>query len=79
MTTDVLDLASMHVRRFLCGLQGHDALLHFDKGRLSLVCASCGHETPGWDLTGASRRGCDATAPSRRVVRLPVLGERRVA
>ena len=38
------------LRRFICGLHGHDALLHFGEGRVSLLCSSCGHETPGWDV-----------------------------
>ncbi|MBI2186227.1 MAG: hypothetical protein HYU37_03770 [Acidobacteria bacterium] len=76
---DVIDRASKHVRRFLCGLHGHDALLHFEQGRLSLICASCGHETPGWDLTGAPPRAPEPAAAPRRLVRLPLLGERRVA
>jgi len=38
------------LRHTLCGLHGHDALLHFEHERLSLRCASCGHETPGWEL-----------------------------
>jgi hypothetical protein len=38
------------IRQFFCGLQGHDALVHFDKTRISLQCVSCGYETPGWDL-----------------------------
>lgn len=37
------------VRQTLCGLRGHDALLHFEAGRMSLLCTSCDHETPGWD------------------------------
>jgi len=75
----VIDRASMHVRRFLCGLHGHDALLHFEQGRLSLVCASCGYETPGWDLTSPPPRAPQSAAPSRRFMRLPLVGERRVA
>lgn len=74
----VIDRASTHVRRFLCGFHGHDALLHFEQGRLSLICASCGYETPGWDLTGAPQRGRQA-ARARRIVRLPLVGEQRVA
>ncbi len=35
---------------FLCSLHGHDPLLHFDEHRMYLRCASCGHETPGWEL-----------------------------
>ncbi len=39
------------LRQFLCGLHGHDSLLHFEQGRMSLECSSCGYESPGWDLT----------------------------
>lgn len=38
-----------------CGLTGHAALLRYESTRLSLQCTHCGHETPGWDLRGASR------------------------
>jgi hypothetical protein len=38
------------LRQILCGLHGHDTLLHFNKDRMSLRCVSCGHETPGWEL-----------------------------
>ena len=27
--------------------------LHFERGRMSLKCASCGHETPGWEISRA--------------------------
>jgi hypothetical protein len=43
------------IRQFFCGLQGHDALLHFDKTRISLQCVSCGHETPGWEVRRETR------------------------
>jgi hypothetical protein len=75
----VIDRAATHVRRFLCGLHGHDALLHFEEGRLSLVCASCGYETPGWDLTSGAPRAAQSATPSRKLVRLPLVNERRVA
>jgi hypothetical protein len=78
-TMGVIDRASTRVRRFLCGLHGHDALLHFEQGRLSLVCASCGYQTPGWDLTSAALRAPQSARPPRRLVRLPLVGERRVA
>ena len=70
--------AASQVRRFLCGLHGHDALLHFEHRRISLQCTSCGHETPGWDLT-REPAGEEAPAAAPRVVRLSLLGERRVA
>ena len=39
------------LQRAYCGLFGHDELLHFEKDRLSLVCASCGHRSPGWGVS----------------------------
>ena len=66
------------VRQFICGLHGHDTLLHFGDGRVSLLCSSCGYETPGWDVKGSPlRREAAPTAP--RVVRMPLVSERRVA
>src|SRR5271154_309226 len=41
------------VRQSLCGLTGHDTLMHYEQDRIALQCASCGHETPGWILTEA--------------------------
>jgi hypothetical protein len=65
------------LRQFLCGLHGHDALLHFGKGRISLQCTSCGYETPGWDVASAKERAqaVDAT----QVVQMPLVDHRRVA
>ena len=65
------------VRHFICGLHGHDALLHFEQGRMSLQCTSCGYETPGWDLKGA--RPAAALREPARVVHIPLVSERRVA
>ena len=66
------------IRQFICGLHGHDALLHFETGRLSMRCTSCGHDTPGWDIKAAPVRR-EASAPKARVLRLPLVRERRVA
>ena len=41
------------VQQRICGLHGHDALLQYERNRIFLRCASCGHETPGWDLARA--------------------------
>ena len=53
MTTDegLLSRVTLKFRQRMCGLHGHDSLLHFDNGRISLLCSSCGHESPGWALT----------------------------
>ncbi len=68
------------VRQFFCGLHGHDALLHFEPGRLSLQCTSCGYETPGWDLR-TTRQALPARVVDTpaRVVRMPLVHERRAA
>jgi hypothetical protein len=66
------------LRQFICGLHGHDSLLHFADGRVSLLCSSCGHETPGWDVKSKPVRQAVQT-PERRGARLPFVGERRVA
>jgi len=66
------------VRQSICGLHGHDSLLHFEQGRLSLLCSSCGHETPGWDVKSRPAHQ-EPARPKRRVVRMRLIGERRVA
>jgi hypothetical protein len=38
------------LRQAICGMHGHDTMLHFQQERMSLRCVSCGHETPGWSL-----------------------------
>ena len=67
------------VRQMICGLHGHDALLHFEQGRISLQCTSCGYETPGWDLKADAATVAQEHEPAPRLIRLPLLGERRVA
>jgi hypothetical protein len=62
MSTDSLT----RISQFICGLQGHDRLPHFERGRLSLKCTSCGHETPGWDLKKGSTQAPEAPPAARR-------------
>ena len=68
------------LRQMFCGLHGHNNLLQFEPHRLSLKCFSCGHETPGWALSGPpptpTIRG---DARRHALVRPPLLGARRVA
>ena len=72
----MLNHLSERVRQFICGLHGHDALLQFGQGRLSLQCTSCGHETPGWDIKAGAMRIELRDAPR---LSLPLAQERRVA
>lgn len=48
----------MRIDRWLCGLRGHDMVLHLEPHRLSLHCLWCGAETCGWTL--------DVRPPRRR-------------
>ena len=40
----------------ICGLSGHDAVLHFEGKRVMMRCTSCGHDTPGWEVSGRGPR-----------------------
>jgi hypothetical protein len=68
------------LRQTMCGLGGHDTLLHFEDERMSLRCVSCGHETPGWDLNETpptvTVRG---DARRHALARPQLIDERRVA
>jgi hypothetical protein len=44
-----------NLQRIMCGLRGHEAVLHFERHRLSLRCLNCGHETTGWILQSETR------------------------
>ena len=43
------------VQRMMCGLHGHDALLLFERHRVSLRCVNCGYQTAGWMLQPETR------------------------
>ena len=67
------------LRQAYCGLHGHDSLLHFEKDRILLQCTSCGHETPGWELT-EPRPVVSMRAEPRAVLHRPrLVRARRVA
>jgi hypothetical protein len=40
----------------VCGLHGHDAVLHFEGSRVMMRCTSCGHDSPGWEISGQRPR-----------------------
>ena len=42
--------------QLLCGLRGHDSVLHFEGNRVMMRCTSCGHDTPGWEISGRGPR-----------------------
>jgi hypothetical protein len=71
--------ATGQLRQFVCGLHGHDALLHFDRGRMSLLCTSCGYESPGWDIREAPASASRERVETGRMASLPLVRARRVA
>ena len=51
-----------------CSLRGHDELLEFEERRMFLKCASCGHQSPGWQVgKTAPLRPLSGTRPADRV------------
>ena len=66
--------------QLVCGVGGHDTLLHFEDERISLRCVSCGHETPGWELNEA-RPTITVRGDARRhtLARPHLVSERRIA
>src|SRR4029079_12707707 len=42
--------------QLLCGLRGHDSVLHFEGNRVMMRCTSCGHDSPGWEISGRAPR-----------------------
>lgn len=75
-TAGFLSRAAVQLRQVICGLHGHDALLHFGKGRISLQCASCGYETPGWDVKADPSR---TIMEKPRMVRMRLVRQRPAA
>ena len=65
---NALARAWRRLQTLLCGLHGHDPLLHFDNNRMYLRCASCGHETPGWELDQRRPRMRFRGDPRRQVL-----------
>jgi hypothetical protein len=51
------------VGQILCGLRGHDSVLHFEGKRVMMRCTSCGYDSPGWEISArAPRRRYDGDA-----------------
>lgn len=55
-TAGVMARAMGRLGQVMCGMRGHDAVLHFEGKRVMMRCTSCGHDTPGWELTGRAPR-----------------------
>ena len=42
--------------QMMCGLRGHDSVLHFEGKRVMMRCTSCGHDSPGWEMSSRGPR-----------------------
>jgi hypothetical protein len=57
------------IGQFICGLSGHDRVRKYEQNRVALVCASCGHVSPGWELTAPMPQMRFAGDPKRHQLR----------
>jgi hypothetical protein len=61
------------VGQVLCGMRGHDSVLHFEGNRVMMRCTSCGHDTRGWEISGRGPRLRYAGDPRRHTITKPRL------
>jgi hypothetical protein len=54
--SSLLGRVASRIGQVFCGLHGHDAVLHFEGNRVMMRCTSCGHDTPGWEISGQGPR-----------------------
>ena len=52
----LMNRAAARFGQLLCGMRGHDSVLHFEGKRVMMRCTSCGHDTPGWEVSGRGPR-----------------------
>jgi len=55
-TTTLSTRIMSRVGQWICGVRGHDSVLHFEGNRVMMRCTSCGHDSPGWEITGRGPR-----------------------
>jgi len=67
------------VRQSLCGMHGHDSMVQFERERMFLRCASCGHESPGWALDKTPRIVKTRDDAPYRALSRQLVGVRRIA
>jgi hypothetical protein len=80
-TTDALVArAVLKLGQLLCGIRGHDTVMHFEAKRVLMRCTSCGHDTPGWEIADRGpRRRLEGDALRHRLTTTPHLVVRKSA
>ena len=77
--TGLLARAVGRIGQMICGLRGHDSVLHFEGKRVMMRCTSCGHDSPGWEINErAPRRRYEGDA-RRHLLKPPRLVLRKTA
>jgi hypothetical protein len=71
--------AMTRLSQALCGLRGHDSVLHFEGKRVMMRCTSCGHDSPGWEVTGRAPRQRYEGDARRHAIVTPRLTLRKTA
>jgi len=73
-STGLMSRLASRMSQALCGLSGHDTVLHFEGSRVMMRCTSCGHDTPGWEVSGRGpRRRFDGDAARHKLSNKPRL------
>jgi len=75
----LVNRAMVRVNQFFCGLRGHDAVLHFEGKRVNMRCTSCGHDMPGWEVSGRGPQTRYAGDARRHAMVRPQLVLRKTA
>lgn len=78
-TDNFIVRAVARVGEMICGLRGHDSVLHFEGKRVMMRCTSCGHDTPGWEITGNGPRRRFEGDARKHLLATPRLALRKVA
>ena len=55
-TGDLVSRTMTRLGQLICGMRGHESVVHFEGKRVMMRCTSCGHDTPGWEVNGRAPR-----------------------
>ena len=53
---DFVSRTMTRLGQLICGIRGHEPMVHFEGKRVMMRCTSCGHDTPGWDTADRAPR-----------------------
>jgi hypothetical protein len=79
-TAQLLSVALSRARQAFCAIRGHDLFLHFERRRLSLQCATCGWNSPGWTIDGSTLMSSPSVSdrPERGLMEQVVRGQKSI-